>query len=163
MGAVTIYEIRYTEDEIFIYDDHGDVVDVFDPPYDDEHTRSEVYADVSASEAASILERHGLSFAATGGSWAADPDGSYISNYATAEHVETTGHLHGFHPRVEEAIMAHVGGPGAVLEMAEAEATARKLGIEATKVEIRRAEEIAPAFEMLRGALKRCMCAPIHS
>jgi putative tryptophan/tyrosine transport system substrate-binding protein len=49
------------------------------------------------------------------------------------------------------AIMAHVGGPGAMLEMAELQATARKLGIETVKLEIARAEEIGPAFEMLKG------------
>ena len=48
------------------------------------------------------------------------------------------------------AIMANVGSPGSVLEMGEAQAAARKLGLEVTTSEIRRAEDIAPAFEALR-------------
>jgi putative ABC transport system substrate-binding protein len=48
------------------------------------------------------------------------------------------------------AIMAHVGNPGSVLEMGEAQATARTLGLEVSTSEIRRAEDIAPAFEALR-------------
>jgi putative ABC transport system substrate-binding protein len=48
------------------------------------------------------------------------------------------------------AIMANVGNPANVLEMAEAQATARTLGLEVTTSEIRRAEDIAPAFEALK-------------
>jgi putative tryptophan/tyrosine transport system substrate-binding protein len=50
------------------------------------------------------------------------------------------------------AIMANVGAPGAVLEMRETQAVAGTLGLEAVTVEIRRAEDIAPAFEALKGA-----------
>jgi len=46
--------------------------------------------------------------------------------------------------------MAHVGNRASVLEMGEAQAVARKLGLEVTTSEIRRAEDIAPAFEALR-------------
>jgi putative ABC transport system substrate-binding protein len=49
------------------------------------------------------------------------------------------------------AIMANVGTPGAVLEMGEVQAAARTLGLEATTVEIRRAEDIAPGFDALKG------------
>jgi ABC-type uncharacterized transport system substrate-binding protein len=49
------------------------------------------------------------------------------------------------------AIIAHVGNPGAVLEMAEVQAAARALGLEVVTLEIRRAEDIAPAFEALNG------------
>src|SRR5262245_35029969 len=49
------------------------------------------------------------------------------------------------------AIMAHVGNPGAVLELAEVRAAARALGLEVATLEIRRAEDIAPAFEALNG------------
>ena len=49
------------------------------------------------------------------------------------------------------AIMANVGNPAAVLEMAEVQATARTLGLEVTTLGIRRAEDIAPAFEALKG------------
>jgi len=48
------------------------------------------------------------------------------------------------------AIMANVGNPGSVLEMGEAQATAHTLGLEVTTSEIRRAEDIAPAFEALK-------------
>ena len=49
------------------------------------------------------------------------------------------------------AIMANVGNPGAVLEMGEVQAAARTLGLEVATLEIRRAEDIAPAFEALKG------------
>ena len=49
------------------------------------------------------------------------------------------------------AIMANVGNPASVLEMGEAQATARTLGLEVITSEIRRAEDIAPAFEALKG------------
>jgi ABC-type uncharacterized transport system substrate-binding protein len=48
------------------------------------------------------------------------------------------------------AIMANVGNPASVLEMGEAHATARTLGLEVTTSEIRRADDIAPAFEALK-------------
>jgi putative ABC transport system substrate-binding protein len=49
------------------------------------------------------------------------------------------------------AIMANVSNPGPVLEMGEVEAAARALGLEATTVKIRRAEDIAPGFDALRA------------
>jgi putative ABC transport system substrate-binding protein len=49
------------------------------------------------------------------------------------------------------AIMANVGDPGAVLDMREVQATAGTLGLEILPLEIRRAEDIAPAFEALKG------------
>jgi putative tryptophan/tyrosine transport system substrate-binding protein len=48
------------------------------------------------------------------------------------------------------AIMANVGNPASVLEMGEAQATAHTLGLEVTTSEIRRAEDIGPAFEALK-------------
>src|SRR5262249_10554892 len=48
------------------------------------------------------------------------------------------------------AIVVNVGNPASVLETGEAQATARTLGLEATTSEIRRAEDIAPAFEALK-------------
>ena len=47
------------------------------------------------------------------------------------------------------AILANVGNPAAALEMGEVQSAARTLGVEITKLEIRRAEDIAPAFEVL--------------
>ena len=49
------------------------------------------------------------------------------------------------------AILANVGNPAAVLEMGEVQAAARTLGLEVATFEIRRAEDIAPAFEALKG------------
>jgi len=48
------------------------------------------------------------------------------------------------------AILANVDFAESVLEMGEVEAAARKLGIEVVKLEIRKAEDIAPAFETLQ-------------
>ena len=49
------------------------------------------------------------------------------------------------------AIMGNVGNPAAVLDMREIQAIAPMLGLEATTFEIRRAEDIAPVFEALKG------------
>jgi putative ABC transport system substrate-binding protein len=49
------------------------------------------------------------------------------------------------------AIMANVEYPFAALEMAEAQTAVRTLGFDAAVFEIRRAEDIAPAFEALKG------------
>jgi len=49
------------------------------------------------------------------------------------------------------AILGNVDNPGAVLDMREAQAAASAVGLKATTFEIRRAEEIAPLFEALKG------------
>jgi putative ABC transport system substrate-binding protein len=49
------------------------------------------------------------------------------------------------------AILANVGTPATVLEMRETQAAARTLGLDVATSEIRRAEDIAPAFEALKG------------
>src|SRR5262249_34467753 len=49
------------------------------------------------------------------------------------------------------AIMSNAGYPAAVLEMGEAESAARTLGLDVVRLEIRRAQDIAPAFEALKG------------
>jgi ABC-type uncharacterized transport system substrate-binding protein len=55
-------------------------------------------------------------------------------------------------PRLRRlAIIGNVGNPQAVLEMGEVQAGARGLGIEVAPLEIRRADEIAPAFEALKA------------
>jgi putative ABC transport system substrate-binding protein len=64
------------------------------------------------------------------------------------------------------AIMANVGNPASVLEMGEAQATARTLGLEVITSEIRRAEDIAPAFEALKDradALYVCADALVNT
>jgi putative tryptophan/tyrosine transport system substrate-binding protein len=57
---------------------------------------------------------------------------------------EVAPHLHRL------AIMFDVGNPQPTLEMEETQAAARKLGLEVAPLEIRRAEDIAPAFEALK-------------
>ena len=47
--------------------------------------------------------------------------------------------------------MADVGYTASVLEMNQVEATARKLGLEVDKLEIRRAEDIVAAVEALKS------------
>jgi len=49
------------------------------------------------------------------------------------------------------AIMTNLGNPSAVLEMDEIQAAARTLGLEVITQEIRRGEDIAPAFDALKG------------
>jgi putative ABC transport system substrate-binding protein len=48
------------------------------------------------------------------------------------------------------AIMANIANPGAVPEMDEVQAAARGLGLDVARLEIRRADDIAPAFESLK-------------
>ena len=52
---------------------------------------------------------------------------------------------------VRLAILVNVGNPGNVLELGEVQTAARTLGVEFTALEIRRAEDIAPAFAALKG------------
>jgi ABC-type uncharacterized transport system substrate-binding protein len=55
-------------------------------------------------------------------------------------------------PRLRRlAILANVGTPQAVREMREVQATARALGFEVATSEIRGADDIAPAFDALKG------------
>ena len=49
------------------------------------------------------------------------------------------------------AIIANVDAPASVLEMRDVQAMARTLGLEAAKLEVRRPEDIASAFETLKG------------
>ena len=49
------------------------------------------------------------------------------------------------------AIMVNVGNPASLLDMGEVQAAAHAIDIEVATVEIRRAEDIAPAFEKLKG------------
>jgi putative ABC transport system substrate-binding protein len=49
------------------------------------------------------------------------------------------------------AIMGNVGNPLSVLELGEVQAAARALGLEVHTLEIRRAEDISPAFDSLKG------------
>src|SRR5262249_32969013 len=56
--------------------------------------------------------------------------------------------------------MRNINYPASVVEMGEAQAMARTLGLEFATAEIRRAEEIPPAIEVLRSrADALCVCA----
>ena len=64
------------------------------------------------------------------------------------------------------AIMANIGNPGAVLEMREVHSAASTLGLKVVTLEIQRAEDIAHAFETLKGhaeALYVCVEALLNS
>ena len=50
------------------------------------------------------------------------------------------------------AILCNVGAPNAVLEMEEVQAAARGLGLEVAKMDIRRPDDITPAFEAIKGS-----------
>jgi putative ABC transport system substrate-binding protein len=56
------------------------------------------------------------------------------------------------------AIMANVGNPASVLDMGETQATARALDLEVTTSEIRKAEDIWPAFDALKGRRMHFTC-----
>src|SRR5215831_6137213 len=49
------------------------------------------------------------------------------------------------------AILVNIGSPNSVLEMGEAQAAARTLGLAVITSEVQRAEDIAPAFDALKG------------
>jgi putative tryptophan/tyrosine transport system substrate-binding protein len=58
------------------------------------------------------------------------------------------------------AIIANIGNSYSALEIAEAQAAARKLGVDVDVLEIRRAEEIAPAFETLKSGVQALYVCP---
>jgi putative tryptophan/tyrosine transport system substrate-binding protein len=60
--------------------------------------------------------------------------------------------LHEVVPAIRRlGMLGNVSSPNAVLEMSAAQVAARALGLEVVMSEIRRAEEIVPAFEALKG------------
>src|SRR4029453_11602037 len=52
------------------------------------------------------------------------------------------------------AILGNVGGSAVVLDMREVQAAARTLGLDVITLEIRRGEDIVPAFEALNGRVE---------
>jgi putative ABC transport system substrate-binding protein len=58
------------------------------------------------------------------------------------------------------AIMANIGNPITVPEMGEAQAAARTLGLDVVALEIRRGEDIAPAFDTLKGRAEALYVVP---
>lgn len=97
MRIIKIIETYFLEDDVW----EGDF------PRDD--TRESVHVCDDTDEAVGVLQREGLSFAATGAEWAADPDGTRIVDYATAQRVETSGHLSGWSDSEAAEIMERVG------------------------------------------------------
>jgi putative ABC transport system substrate-binding protein len=74
-----------------------------------------------------------------------------LSVQSTDSAVKKLELLHEVVPRLRRlAIMGNVGFNQVVLEMGEVHAAARTLGIEMAPLDIRRAEEIAPAFDALK-------------
>jgi putative tryptophan/tyrosine transport system substrate-binding protein len=69
-------------------------------------------------------------------------------------------------PRLRRlAILVNVGNPSSLLELGEVQAAARTLGLEAITLEIRRGEDIGPAYEVLKGtdALYVCTDALVNA
>jgi putative tryptophan/tyrosine transport system substrate-binding protein len=58
------------------------------------------------------------------------------------------------------AFMGNLGNPALMLELGEVQAATRTLGLEITTPEIRRAEDIAPAFGALKGHAEALYVAP---
>jgi putative ABC transport system substrate-binding protein len=58
------------------------------------------------------------------------------------------------------AIIGNLGNPVIMLELSEVQAAARTLGLEVTALEIRRAEDITPAFEALKSRADALYISP---
>src|SRR5215468_95849 len=58
------------------------------------------------------------------------------------------------------AILGNVGNPFTVLELGEVQAAAGALGLEAVTLEIRRAQDIAPAFDAINGRSEALYICP---
>ena len=75
-----------------------------------------------------------------------------LSIQATDLAGKRLGLLHELVPRLRRlAILVNAANPAGVLERHEVEAAARALGIETIVLEIRRADDIAPAFDTVKG------------
>ena len=95
--TVTVYETYFLEE------------DVHDGDFPRDDVRTTVHECEDVEDAVRILEREGLSFAETGGAWAAHPDGSRITDYGTGQRVETSAHLDGWSVRETRAIVHRIG------------------------------------------------------
>jgi hypothetical protein len=107
-GIVKFHRTRFTEDEISIKDESGQVTEYADIPYDDDHTTTEIVECEDVAEAVRVIRDAGLTFGATGGGWAANPDGTTITDYATGEREDVSAHLEGWSVLDEMAITAAV-------------------------------------------------------
>jgi hypothetical protein len=106
--TVRITRVTFLEDEVF---DGGIPMACIDNARteDFEADRADDSTDEIIDYAVRVLQREGLSFAATGSDYACNPDGSRITDYATAEREETSAHLYGFTDAEREAIIERVG------------------------------------------------------
>jgi len=100
IGTVRITTVTFLEDEVF----EGSL-----PREAYENAGVEDFEVDDLEEAVRVITYCGLTFSATGNDWAANPDGSTITNYATGEREEVTAHLNGFNPFDVEAIIEQVG------------------------------------------------------
>lgn len=96
-GIVKTIETRFLED------------DVVDGDYPRDDTREDVAECDDAAEAARLIMSMGLSFAASGTDWAADPDGSRTVDYRTGMRAEISAHLSGWTDAETAEIIAAVG------------------------------------------------------
>jgi hypothetical protein len=100
IGIVRIIRVSFLEDDVF----EGDI-----PREAYENARTEDFDVDDIEEAVHVLKREGLTFTATGNDWAGDPDGTRITDYATGERTETSGHLKFMRPIDVAAIIERVG------------------------------------------------------
>jgi hypothetical protein len=96
IGTVKVITVSFLEDEVW----EGSI-----PRKCYDEARVEEYEVDSVEDAIKVIEREGLSFTATGTDWAANPDGSYIANYATGERHEVTAHIDSFSDEDAAAII----------------------------------------------------------
>jgi hypothetical protein len=69
--------------------------DVWEGDFPRDNVRTETFECDDVDDAVRIINREGLTFGASGSDWAANPDGTRITNYTTAERVEETAHIKG--------------------------------------------------------------------
>jgi putative ABC transport system substrate-binding protein len=60
------------------------------------------------------------------------------------------------------AIMANAGNPNTVLQVREAQEAARTFGLEVVPADVRRAEDIGPALEALKGGTRSGHSSAVH-
>lgn len=100
--TITVITVRFAEDDVY----EGSIPTEC---YEDAWERREIIEFHSIPEAVEILKSRGLTFAATGGAWAADPDGSRVVDYATGTREEVSAHLDNVSAHAEKIIVARVG------------------------------------------------------
>jgi hypothetical protein len=100
IGTVKVITVSFLEDEVW----EGSL-----PRECYENASVAEFECDDVEEAVRVIQREGLTFAATGNDWAANPDGSTIVNYATAERHEVTAHIDSFSDADAAAIIESVG------------------------------------------------------